>query len=101
MPGSERLFAVWNPAPAYETRPLQPIGGDRTPLVVALGSAPDGRWSRAVVIDGKDGVDEGYSYTAIHFTSDGVLLAYCAGGAADKHRLAKLRIKKLPLSDFK
>jgi hypothetical protein len=101
MPASERLFAIWNPGPAYETRPLQPIGGDRTPLVAALGSTPDGRWSRAVVIDGKDGVDEGYSYTAIHFTPDGVLLAYCAGGAADKHRLAKLRIKKLPLSDFK
>ena len=49
----------------------------------------------------KEGVDEGYCYTAIHFTTDGVLLAYCAGGAADKHRLAKLRIKKLPFADFK
>lgn len=101
MPASERLLAIWNPGPAYETRPLQPIGGDRTPLVAALGSTPDGRWSRAFVVDGKEGVDEGYCYTAIHFTADGVLLAYCAGGTADKHRLAKLRIKKLPFADFK
>jgi hypothetical protein len=101
LPSSERLLAIWNPGPAFETRALQPIGGDRTPLVAALGSTPDGRWSRAVVIDGKEGVDEGYCYTAIHFTPDGVLLAYCAGGTADKHRLAKLRIKKLPLTEFK
>ena len=101
LPGSERFLAIWNPAPAFETRPLQRIGGDRTPLVAATGTNPGGKWSRAFVIEGDDGVDAGYCYTAIHFTKDAALLAYCAGGETDKSRLARLRIRKLPLAALK
>jgi hypothetical protein len=98
LPGQARLLAVWNPAPAYETRALKPPGGDRTPLVLATGTGPNSGWKAARIIDGLDDPTGGYCYTAIHFTKDAVLLAYCAGGAADKSRLAKLRIRKIPLS---
>jgi sialidase-1 len=97
MPGSERLLAIWNPAPNYETRAMQRVGGDRTPLVLATGKNSTATWSRGAVLEGNDDIDAGYCYTAIHFTADAVLLAYCAGGTADKSRLARLRIRKIPL----
>jgi sialidase-1 len=101
LPGSDRLLAIWNPGPSYETRPIKAIGGDRTPLVLATGVLPAGAWSRATLLDGMTEADEGYCYTAIHFTQDAVLLAYCAGGEPDKHRLARLRMRKLPLNALK
>lgn len=97
IPGTEQLLALWNPGPSYETRPLRPVSGDRTPLVAAVGAGPE-KWQRAFVVDGEDEANAGYCYTAIHFTNDSVLLAYCAGGEADKNRLARLRISRLPLS---
>jgi sialidase-1 len=98
LPDSDRLLAVWNPAPNYETRSMQKVGGDRTPLVVATGKTASGAWSRAAILEGNDNVDAGYCYTAIHFTKDAVLLAYCAGETADRSRLARLRIRKIPLA---
>jgi len=98
---SARLFAVWNPGPAYETRPVLPYGGDRTPLVVATGTAANEPWTAAALVDGYDGVDAGFCYTAIHELKDSVLLAYCAGGPADQHRLARLRVRKIPLGALK
>jgi sialidase-1 len=97
LPRGDRFLAVWNPIPNYETRQLGRIGGDRTPLVAASGTAPAGSWTRAQVIDGDDGVDAGYHYTAIYFGSDFVLLAYCAGGEEDRHRLNRIRMRKMPL----
>lgn len=101
VPGTGRLLAVWNPAPAYETRPLRAPGGDRTPLVLATGSGPTGKWTAARVFEGPEEPTSGYCYTAIHFTRDAVLLAYCAGGEADnRSRLARLRIRLVPLADL-
>jgi len=98
IPGTERFLAVWNPAPRYETRPLLPAGGDRTPLVAAVGTGPT-VWSKAVVIEGDDGVDAGYHYCAIHFlTAETALLAYCAGNAEDKHRLNRLRVRIISIA---
>ena len=101
LPGSEKLLAVWNPAPGYETRSLRRPGGDRTPLVIATGVDSHGKWSAAQVIEGPAEPTAGYCYTAIHFTADAVLLAYCAGGEADQNRLARLRIRKIPLSGLR
>ncbi|WP_414663606.1 sialidase family protein [Horticoccus sp. 23ND18S-11] len=101
IPGADTVLAVWNPAPAYETRALQRPGGDRTPLVFATGRGPVEKWTPARLLDGDGEPTAGYSYTAIHFTADAVLLAYCAGGEADKSRLARLRIRKVPLAALK
>lgn len=98
LPGTERLLAIWNPAPAFETRALRQPGGDRTPLVVATGTTPSGKWSPARIIEGPAEPSAGYCYTAILFTKDAVLLAYCAGGEADQSRLARLRIRRMPLA---
>ena len=96
IPGSNRFFAVWNPAPNYPTRAVGPVGGDRTPLVLATGAGPGlDRWSAPTVIEGTDGRDAGYAYTAIHFVRHAVLLAYCAGGAEDHGMLNRLRIRRI------
>lgn len=102
-----RYLAIWNPAPAYETRALARPGGDRTPLVLATGTGADAAaaWSAARVLEGEGAAGSdptaGYSYTAIHFTPDAVLLAYCAGGAADKNRLSRLRVRRIPLASLR
>lgn len=101
LPGSAQLLAIWNPAPAYETRELRAPGGDRTPLVLAVGPGPTGKWTPARVIDGPGEPTAGYSYTAIHFTGESVLLAYCAGGEADRNRLTRLRLREIPLAALK
>jgi hypothetical protein len=98
LPASERFLAIWNPAPAYETRPLARPGGDRTPLVIATGVSASGKWGAARLLEGPGEPTAGYCYTAIHFTRDAVLLAYCAGGEADQSRLARLRIRKIALA---
>lgn len=101
IPGTDEFLAVWNPEPAYETRLTKRIGGDRTPFVLATGKTPAGAWTRAKIIEGHDGADAGYCYPAIHFTKDSVLLAYSAGGPEDKSRLARLRMRKIPLAALK
>lgn len=101
VPGTDRYLAVWNPIPLYQTRPLESPGGDRTPLVGAVGTGTrDPEWSIPFLVDRNDQENEGYSYTALHFTSDSVLLAYCAGGKRDSHRLSRLRIRKIALADL-
>ncbi|MBL9194409.1 MAG: exo-alpha-sialidase [Opitutaceae bacterium] len=101
LPGSNQLLAVWNPIPNYQTRPLEKPSGDRTPLVGAIGvGITDATWGPTFLVDRNDVDHEGYCYTAIHFTGKSVLLAYCAGGKADTHRLNRLRIRKIDLSAF-
>ena len=96
IPGTDRLLAVWNPVPSYPTRSVGLVGGDRTPLVLATGAGvgPD-HWSAPIEIEGNDGRDAGYAYTAIHFLKRAVLLAYCAGGAEDRVMLNRLRLRKI------
>ena len=101
LPGSNRLLAIWNPIPNYQTRPLEKPSGDRTPLVGAIGEGTtDATWGPTFLVDRNDIAHEGYCYTAIHFTGKTVLLAYCAGGQADTHRLNRLRIRKVDLTGF-
>ena len=98
IPGSDRLLAIWNPIPNYQTRPLEKPAGDRTPLIGAVGTGTtDATWGPAFLVDQNDAEQEGYCYTAIHFTGKSVLLAYCAGGKADRNRLSRLRIRKVDL----
>lgn len=99
MPGNGCLVAVWNPVPNYETRVTERHTWGRTPLVGAI-SKDDGRtWGGhfAVECDEDRG---GYCYTAIHATSDSLLLAYCAGEAEDGICLARLKVRKIPLASL-
>jgi hypothetical protein len=42
----------------------------------------------------------GYCYTAIHFTNDAVLLAYCAGDPDCGWVLSRTRIRRVPVGWF-
>lgn len=93
------LLAVWNPIPNYRTRVIGRRTSGRTPLIGAI-SRDEGRtWSDDFAVETEEG-GGGYCYTAIHFTDDAVLLAYCAGVPEDGSLLARLRIRKIALADI-
>ncbi|HOV62853.1 MAG TPA: sialidase family protein [Spirochaetia bacterium] len=101
LPDGKTLLAVWNPVPfagSHSERRKKMYRG-RTPLAFALSRDEGSSWSDMRILEGDD--DRGYCYTAIHFLNDAVLLAYCAGKeAVDKDQLARLRIRRIPLSDL-
>ncbi|MBN1810165.1 MAG: exo-alpha-sialidase [Planctomycetes bacterium] len=81
IPETGRLLAVWNDHSRFpEHRPTdwKSASWGRTPLSLAV-SNDDGRtWTPARNIE--TDANRGFCYTAIHFTNDAVLLAYCCGG---------------------
>lgn len=98
-PHNGDLFAVWNPIPNYETRALERHSWGRIPLIGAI-SKDDGKtWGNRFSIEGED-ARGGYCYTAIHFTADALLLAYCAGEPEDGICLARLKVKKIALAEL-
>lgn len=100
MPRKEQLLAVWNPVPNYMTRVFEKFTYGRTLLIGAISEDEGRTWSRFFAVEREED-NGGYCYTAIHFTRDDhVLLAYCAGTADDKSCLARLKIRKIPLSDI-
>lgn len=90
---NSRWIAVWNPVPVNNIIKENKATGNRTPLVYALSN--DGRhWQSPVVIESDP--DHGYCYTAILEWKGIILLAYCAGSAADRGScLNRLRITRL------
>ena len=96
-----RIMAVWNPIPLH---PFNPEGvGEfwnwgRTPLVYAFSEDEMETFSRPVVLETGD--HHGYCYAAIYEVSDGVLLAYNAGGLEDGGMLNRLRIRKIPKDEL-
>jgi Neuraminidase (sialidase) len=96
-PNNGDLVAVWNPIPVYDKK-LDKYS-DRTPLVLSTSKDDGCTWSEYKYIE--DEPNRGYCYTAMHFTKDSLLLAYCAGGKDDNGILNKLRIKKILLEDLK
>lgn len=91
LPRSETLVAVFND---HSGRfPFQ--ANKRTPLVVAFSTDGGRTWpTRQVLEDDRTGW---YCYTAIHFTDEGMLLAYCASNQSLPH-LSRLRIRLVPWS---
>lgn len=93
LPNSANLLAIFND---HSGRfPL--VKGKRTPLVAAI-SADGGRtWPNARRIE--EDPDGWYCYTAMHFTDDAVLLAYCAGdskvGGLNRLRIRRVALKTL------
>ncbi len=98
-PYTGHLFAVWNPIPNYQTRKISKAGWGRSPLICAISEDEGASWSNFSYIETDE--DAGFCYTAIHFTKDSILLAYCAGGKEDKMNcLTKLRIRRIDLSEI-
>lgn len=99
IPNSGLLLAIWNPIPMYQTRKSIASGWGRTPLVGAVSADEGASWSNYFYVDNDK--DAGYCYTAIHFTDNAVLLAYCAGGPEDGTScLVRQRIKKIAFAEF-
>ncbi len=91
-PVSGNLLAVWNSVPRYQTLVIKGVS-DRNPLVYAVSRNDGLTWGKPVVLE--DDALSGFCYTAIHFAGDCLLLAYCAGGPADKGCLNRLRVRKM------
>jgi Neuraminidase (sialidase) len=91
IPSTGDLLLVWNDHSNIDPS----LRGKRTPLAAAV-SRDEGRtWSKPKVIESNP--DGWFCYTAIHFTGDDVLLAYCAGkGRVDG--LNTTRIRSAPVS---
>ncbi len=66
--------------------------GKRTPLVAALPKDGGKTWPQRKVIETNP--NGWYCYTAIHFTNEALLLAYCAGDPAVVG-LNRLRLRQL------
>jgi sialidase-1 len=94
LPGSAELLAIFNDHSGQFTFPK----GKRAPLVAAISRDGGKTWPRHRLIE-KD--PEGwYCYTAIHFTVDAVLLAYCAGDVK-VGGLNRLRLRRVSLQSLK
>jgi hypothetical protein len=80
VPSTGDLLAVWNDHdPKWKMKKARPSSWGRTPLALGV-SSDDGRsWRHRRLIETDP--RRGFCYTAIHFTDDAVLLAYCCGGA--------------------
>ena len=96
IPGKGAFIAVYNPLPTAKDKPV--FGWGRTPLILRASQDGCKTFGDPIVIENDP--ERGYCYTAMHFTEDSLLLAYCAGGPKDKGCLNKLRIRKIPIADL-
>jgi len=94
LPGSADLLAVFNDHSGQFPFPK----GKRTPLVAAISSDNGKTWPRRKLLE--SAADGWFCYTAIHFTEDAALLAYCAGDPKIG-RLDRLRLRRVSLDWFK
>lgn len=99
IPQTGDLLAVWNDQMGHFDLPApEPGSNGRTPLVYAVSMDEGQSWRNHHLLE--DAPDHGYCYTAIHFTGDSVLFAYCAGDACTGGILNRLRIRRVPLSQL-
>jgi sialidase-1 len=90
LPNSTELLAIYNDHSGKFDFPK----GKRSPLVAAISSDDGKTWPRRKLLESDP--DGWYCYTAIHYTTDAVLLAYCAGDSKIGG-LNRLRIRRLSL----
>lgn len=94
LPGSNELLALYNDHSGKFEFPK----GKRTPLVAALSADGGKTWPRRRLLE--TDAEGWFCYTAIHFTDDAVLLAYCAGDPK-VGRLNRTRIRRVSLEWLK
>ena len=92
IPSTDDLLLVWNNTYDYAQR----LGGNRTPLNIAVSKNSGATWENTKTIE--DDPDGWYCYTAIEFTDDTILLAYCAGSQKGKsQKLATTQVTRVSL----
>lgn len=89
------IYALWNPIPNYNGRfeKWEPVTGGRFPLVIAASVDNGKTFSHPVALEWDE--TRGYCYTAILFTKEAMLLAYCAGNKDDGSCLGRTRIRRI------
>jgi len=90
LPGSPDLLAIYND----HSGAFPFVEKKRTPLVSAISTDQGATWSKRRLLESDP--DGWYCYTAIHFTKDAALLAYCAGDSK-VGGLNRLRIRRIAL----
>lgn len=95
LPHSDLLMVIYNDHSGRVPAPAKP--SQRSPLVAAFSSDGAKTWDAPQPIE--DDLTGWYCYTAIHFTDDAVLLAYCAGNDQIGH-LSRLRLRRIPLASL-
>lgn len=90
IPGSADLLALFNDHSGRFPFPK----GKRTPLVAAISNDGGKTWPQRKLIESDP--DGWYCYTAIHFTGESMLLAYCAGDSK-VGSLNRTRLRRVPL----
>ncbi len=92
VPSTGDLLLVWNDHAGVPDG----LVGKRTPLTLAISQDEGGYWGRPHKLE--DDPYGWYCYTAIAFTSDHVLLAYCAGDRRKNNGLATLQVTRVPIT---
>lgn len=94
LPNSPNLLAIYND----HSGRFPFTKGKRTPLIAAISTDGGQTWPQVKPLE--EAPDGWYCYTAIHFTDDAVLLAYCAGdskvGGLNRLRIRRVSIDSLP-----
>ena len=96
-PKTGELFAVWcDRDPRWHIKPFSRAWG-RTPLVLARSLDNGASWHSHRMLE--QDPDHGYCYTAMLFTEEALLLAYCCGGKISQGIVSvqDLRIRRIPL----
>jgi Neuraminidase (sialidase) len=94
LPNSTNLLAIWND----HSGQFPMAKGKRTPLVAGISTDGGKTWPNRKLLEAD--LDGWYCYTAIHFTKDAVLLAYCAGDSK-VGGLNRLRMRRIELEWLK
>lgn len=101
LPGSAALLGIWNDySDRWSIPPLKDAARNarrRTPLVSGISNDGGRTWENRKLLESDP--DGWYCYTAIHFTGDAVLLAYCAGDSKIGG-LNRLRMRRIDLAWF-
>lgn len=96
IPSTGDLLAIWNDYSGHFS--FAERADVRSPLVGALSSDEGVTWKAHFLLENEP--EHGYCYTAIQFTDDAVLLAYCAGSPQQGGRLNRLRMRRVLLSEI-
>jgi sialidase-1 len=94
IPSTGDLLLVWNNHAGIPDA----LVGKRTPLTLAVSEDEGARWGRRRNLE--EDPNGWYCYTAIAFTDDHVLLAYCAGDLRENNGLATLQITRVPIGSL-
>ncbi len=104
IPATGDLLAVWNDH-SGRLAPVRPAEAGfasrswgRTPLVCAISRDEGATWEHHQLLETDP--ERGFCYTAIHFTNEAVLLAYCCGGGQHSQVLQDLCIRRVPIKEL-